>query len=151
MNYPVQGTGADAIKLGVCRMGHITRQQNTTYKTINLVHDDTIGTSELVDFDYNAKIFRESLEFSINYILKYLFHTAVEQDFCVLALCGHEVFLEGALTLKDIIIKLQEQMKEKLNKLQNEQDYKTKTNLVCELNEMNEALQKAQQIIKDIK
>lgn len=142
MNYPVQGSGADAIKLGICYMGYKTRQEKSSYRTINLVHDDTIGESNILDFDRNSEIFREGLEFAINYILRYKFYTPVNQDFCVLSIFGEEVFLEEALTLQDVETKLVTQLKEGLDKLVKETEIEDKTKITIELNKLNRVLQK---------
>ena len=109
-NYPTQGTGADVIKLAICKLGHDTRSRSTSYRTENLVHDDTVGESQIIDFDINSKYFRDALRFAVNYILRYKFHTEVDQDFCVLSLFGKEVFLEEAFTVQDIKTKLIEKM-----------------------------------------
>lgn len=150
MNYPVQGSGADAIKLGICRMGYITRQKQSTYRSINLVHDDTIGKSKLYDFDFNSEIFRESLEFAINYILRYHFRTPVNQDFCILSMFGEEVFLEEALTLQDVDAKIIEKMKEYFEKLKKSTDTEEQVELTKELNKYNRVLTKLRDRVKQI-
>lgn len=145
MNYPVQGSGADAIKIAICYMGYHTRKDETTYKTINLVHDDTIGESKFFDFDKNSKYFRDGLEFAINYILRYQFHTPVDQDFCVLSLFGEEVFLEQALTRKGIEEKLIEKMKHDYDRMQKSDDKEEIENYVKELNKCNRLLNRVKE------
>lgn len=132
MNYPTQGTGADIIKLAICKVGYDTRKEQTSYRTENLVHDDTVGESDIRDFDVNSVHFRNALRFAVNYILRYKFHTEVDQDFCVLSLFGKEVFLEGAFTVQDIKTKLIEKMNHDYEK------YK-----VCETNEEMESWKKS--------
>lgn len=110
MNYATQGSGSDIIKLAICTVGYNTRKDKTSYTSINLVHDDTIAESDITDFDVNSEHFRNALRFAVNYILRYKFHTEVNQDFCVLSLFGKEIFLEEALTVKDIETKLIERL-----------------------------------------
>ena len=151
MNYPVQGSGADAIKLGICWMGYKTREKSTSYKTINLVHDDTIGESKLIDFDINSAIFREALEFAINYILRYKFYTPVNQDFCILSMFGEEVFLEEALTLQDAEHKLVEKIQHGIQKLEKETNQEEKTKKIVELNREHRILQKLRKVLEEKK
>jgi hypothetical protein len=142
MNYGIQGSGSDAIKLGVCDMGYKLRQKQSTYRTINLIHDDTVGNSKLYDFDENSAQFRASLEFAINYILRYKFYTPVDQDFCVLSVCGKELFLEGAKTLQEVEDKILEVMRKELKELQEEQDTTKRAELTDDLNQLNDVLQR---------
>lgn len=118
MNYPVQGSGADTIKLAICKLGYNTRKDTTSHRTINLVHDDTIGQSKVRDFDINSKYFRGALEWAINFILRKKFYTPVDQDFCILSMFGEEVFLEKARTLEEINEKLIDTMKHDYSLLQ---------------------------------
>lgn len=121
MNYPVQGSGSDAIKLGICKLGYNTRKDKTSHRTINLVHDDTIGQCDIRDFDINSKYFREALEWSVNYVLRRQFYTPVDQDFCVLSMFGEEIFLEKARTVEEIKEGLYESMKHHYDLLQKSQ------------------------------
>lgn len=141
MNYATQGSGADIIKLAICTVGYNTRKDNTSYRTINLVHDDTIAESDIKDFDINAKCFRDALEFAVNYVLRYKFHTSVDQDFCVLSLFGKEVFLEEALTVKDIETKLIERLNHDYKMLQEEQDKSKKEKILKTMKTYNEVLE----------
>ena len=150
VNYPVQGSGADAIKLAICKMGVETRQLKSSYRTINLVHDDTIAESLLKDFDVSSKIFRDALEFAINYILKYMFYTPVEQDFCVLSLLGEETFLEKALTLKDIEEKLVARIQHLVELLQKEEDTEEQTKLTIKANQQYKLLEKFRNKLKEL-
>lgn len=141
VNFPVQGSGSDIIKLAICTVGYNTRKDNTSYRTINLVHDDTIAESDIKDFDINAKYFRDALEFAVNYVLRYKFHTSVDQDFCVLSLFGKEVFLEEALTVKDIETKLIERLNHDYKILQEEQDESKKEKILKTMKTYNEVLE----------
>ena len=118
MNFPVQGSGADCLKLALCKIEYERHLMNSTQKTINIVHDDTVAESELVDFDANSKMFRGALEWAVNFVLKKLFYTPVDQDFCVISLLVEEIFLEGAFTLDDIDKKIVELIQEKADKAQ---------------------------------
>lgn len=150
VNYPVQGSGSDAIKLAICKVGYETRKAKTSYKTENLIHDDTVGHSKLADFDMNSKYFREALEFAINYILRYKFHTPVNQDFCVLSLFGKEVFLEEAFTVKDIKIKLIEKMNHDYEKFQQTEDDEEKVKYKVSIQHHNELLKELEQKAKEL-
>lgn len=150
MNYPVQGSGADAIKLAICKVGQETRKLNSTYRTINLVHDDTVGEVQLKDFDVSSKLFRDALEFAINYILRYKFHTPVEQDFCILSMFGEEIFLEKALTVEDIDKKLVEQIQHDIGKMNEEEDPEKKTEWSVNINRKYHLLEKFRAKVKDI-
>ena len=154
MNYPVQGSGADAIKLGICKLGYTTRKLNTTHHTINLVHDDTIGECEIFDFEINSKLFREALEWSINYVLRRKFFTPVDQDFCILSMFGEEVFLEGATTLekaREILISNMKMDYDKLVKYQKDNSTKDVVDFTEKLNRENRVLQKLDNYLKSIK
>ena len=111
MNYPVQGSGADTIKLAITKLGYETRKKVLTHRTINLIHDDTVGECLVKEFDETSPIFRGALEWAVNYVLRRLFFTSVDADFCILSMFGEQVMIEGALTLKDASEKLKEQMK----------------------------------------
>ena len=151
MNYPVQGSGADAIKLAICKMDYQIRTSNSTQKTINLVHDDTIAESKLNDFDDNSKMFRGALEWAVNFVLKHLFYTPVNQDFCILSLLGEEIFLEEAFTLEDIDIKLVEKIQELIDKIKKSDDSKEKTDLTIEANRVHKLLEKFRNRVQIIK
>lgn len=144
LNYPVQGSGADTIKLAICKMGYENRQLNSSYNTINLIHDDTVGECSIKDFNKCSKIFRDALEFAINYILRYKFHTSVDKDFCVLSMYGEEIFLEEVFTLKDCETKIIELMNDRYSKLKDldETDTTAKIKLTEELNRYNRILTK---------
>lgn len=142
MNYPTQGSGADIIKVAICKLGYETRQVKTSYKTINMVHDDTIGHSRVIDFDENSVFFRGALEFAVNYVLRYKFYTPVNQDFCVLSLLGEGVFLEEALTLQDIDDKLVAKIKHQIELAQKEQDNEEREKLTNEINREHKLLLK---------
>lgn len=149
MNYRTQGSGADIIKVAICKMGYETRLEKTSYKTINMVHDDTIGESKLEDFDRNSEIFRNALEFAVNYVLRYKFHTPVNQDFCVLSLLGEETFLEEAITLKDIDEKLVARIQHLVELIQKEEDVEEKTKLTIKANQQYKLLEKFRAYLKD--
>ena len=145
VNYPVQGSGADTIKLAITKLGYDMRNINSTHRTINLVHDDTVGECYVPEFDTNSKIFRDALGWAVNYILRRQFFTPVDQDFCVLSMFGEEVFIEGALTLNDIKDKLLDGMKhnyEKLQEAQKANDTKESTTLIQKLNTQNRVYQR---------
>ena len=145
VNYPVQGSGADTIKLAITKLGYDMRNINSSHHTVNLVHDDTVGECYIPEFDVNSKIFREALGWAVNYILRRQFFTPVDQDFCVLSMFGEEVFIEGALTLNDIKEKLMENMKHNYEKLQQSQkdgDVKETSKLIEKLNTQNRVYQK---------
>lgn len=142
VNFPVQGSGADAIKLGITKMDYQIRTEQRSQKTINLVHDDTIAESNLYDFDKNSKMLRGALEWAINFVLKRKFHTPVDQDFCVLSLLGEEIFLEKAFTLKEIDEQLVARIKELLEKIEHTEDSKEKTDLTVEANRVHKLLMK---------
>lgn len=156
MNAPVQGSGADAIKLAICKLGYDTRKIGSSYRTINLIHDDTVGECSIKDFDVSSNLFRNALEFAINYILRYKFYTPVNQDFCVLSMYGEEIFLEEAFTLKDCETKILELIKhdydklkevdEKIKQAQDSDEYnslmKKHTKYVSDLNKYNRILEK---------
>lgn len=150
MNFPVQGSGSDTIKLAICRMGHITRKEGTRYNTINIVHDDAIGESYYKHFDRSSEVFRSSMEWAVNFILRRKFHTPVNQDFCVLSLLGEEILLEEAFTLKDIDTKLVERIQELVENSNNEEDPEKKTNLIIEANRVHKLLEKFRAKVKDM-
>lgn len=150
MNFPTQGTGSDILKLALCTVGYNTRKDNTSYRTENIVHDDTIGESKLIDFDINSKHFRDALEFAVNYMLRYKFHTPVNQDFCILSLFGKEVFLEEALTVKDIKIKLIEKMNHDYEKYQKSEDDEEKVKYKVSIQHHNELLKELEDKAKEL-
>ena len=153
LNYPVQGSGADAIKFAITKLGYTTRNIKSSHRTINMVHDDTIGECRIYDFDINSKIFRDSLEWAINFVLRRKFFTPVDDDFCVLSLCGEEVFLENSFTLKDIKTNLRETMKhdyEKLLEAQKENNAKDVIEYSEKLNRENRAAKKFDDKLKEL-
>ena len=88
LSYPIQGSAADAFKLAVCYMGNKSRKEGIKLQPCNQVHDDLIARTSLDQFDRAAEIFREGMEWSINYVTKRLFYTPVEQDFLILSFAG---------------------------------------------------------------
>lgn len=148
MNYRTQGSGADIIKIAICKLGYETRLEQTSYKTINMVHDDTIGESRINDFDRNSELFRNALEFAVNYVLRYKFYTPVNQDFCILSLMGEETFLEEALTLKDIDEKLVAKIQHLIELMQKSEDAEEKVKLTLQANQQYKLLEKFRKYIE---
>lgn len=152
MNYPVQGSGADTIKLAICKLGYNTRKDNTTHRTINLVHDDTIGECKVRDFDINSAYFRDALEWAVNYVLRRQFFTPVDQDFCILSMFGEEVFLEKARTLneaKDALLESMRHNYDKLEKAKNDNKQEDIISLTTNLNTQYKVLTKLNQYLLD--
>lgn len=150
MNYPVQGSGADTIKLAITKLGHESRKIKSTHRTINLIHDDTVGECLVTDFDTISPIFRGALEWAVNYVLRHAFFTSVDKDFCILSMFGEEVMIEGALTLKDAQEKLIEMMKhnyEKFVKAKESNETEELVKLSEKLNTQNRVLEKLTKVI----
>ena len=150
MNYPVQGSGADTIKLAITKLGYESRKIKSTHRTINLIHDDTVGECIVTDFDTVSPIFRGALEWAVNYVLRHAFFTSVDKDFCILSMFGEEVMIEGALTLKDAQEKLIEMMKhnyEKFVKAKEANETEELVKLSEKLNTQNRVLEKLTKVI----
>ena len=150
MNYPVQGSGADTIKLAITKLGYESRKIKSTHRTINLIHDDTVGECIVADFDTVSPIFRGALEWAVNYVLRHAFFTSVDKDFCILSMFGEEVMIEGALTLKDAQEKLIEMMKhnyEKFVKAKEANETEELVKLSEKLNTQNRVLEKLTKVI----
>lgn len=148
VNFPVQGSGADCIKLAICKMGYETRLAKSSQRVINMVHDDTIAESKIDDFDFNSKTFRGALEFAINYILRYKFYTPVDQDFCILSMMGQEVFLEEARTLDEIDTKLVESIQHLVDKINKETDAEERVKMTIKVNKLYALLEKFRKYIE---
>jgi DNA polymerase-1 len=74
-NFPVQGTGADMLKLAVVRfMSKIDKSKATI---INLIHDEIIVRSTTSYKDVASDILKEAMEYSANILLSQ-FKTSVE-------------------------------------------------------------------------
>ena len=150
MNYPVQGSGADTIKLAITKLGYESRKIKSTHRTINLIHDDTVGECLVTDFDTISPVFRGALEWAVNYVLRHAFFTSVDKDFCILSMFGEEVMIEGALTLKDAQEKLIEMMKhnyEKFVKAKEANETEELVKLSEKLNTQNRVLEKLTKVI----
>ena len=150
INYPVQGSGADTIKLAITKLGYESRKIKSTHRTINLIHDDTVGECLVTDFDTVSPIFRGALEWAVNYVLRHAFFTSVDKDFCILSMFGEEVMIEGALTLKDAQEKLIEMMKrnyEKFVKAKEANETEELVKLSEKLNTQNRVLEKLTKVI----
>lgn len=88
LSFPIQGSAADAFKLAVCHMRYRAEQEGVKLECCNQVHDDLIARTTLRHFNRAAQLFRDGMEWSINFICKRLFYTPVEQDFLILSCCG---------------------------------------------------------------
>lgn len=77
-NLPVQGTGADMIKLAsVYFTAHADIEK---YRIISLIHDEIIVEFTKAEYKEEAKkLLKDSMEYACNYIIK-SFHTEVEYE-----------------------------------------------------------------------
>lgn len=91
LNYPVQGTGADIVKLAVCKVGYDSRTSGTYLKIINMIHDDVVFETSVEDFEKAKRIFIDGMTFAVDYVLMRLFPTDMEKEFDELSVEGKTV------------------------------------------------------------
>jgi len=69
-NYPIQGTGADMLKLAVDIFGYQCEVQNYDAKLVNLVHDEIVCEVPEGQAQDVGELLKESMEFAGNLILQ---------------------------------------------------------------------------------
>ncbi len=69
-NYPIQGTGADMLKLAVDIFGYQCEVQNFDAKLVNLVHDEIVCEVPGEQASEVAELLKESMELAGSLILK---------------------------------------------------------------------------------
>ena len=69
-NYPIQGTGADMLKLAVDIFGYQCEVQNFDAKLVNLVHDEIVCEVPEGQAQDVGELLKESMEFAGNLILQ---------------------------------------------------------------------------------
>ena len=85
LNYPIQGSGADAAKLSVIYLYHILRHyKNGKYlgkiEPISFVHDEVFMEGPANKEKFMIKLIKKSLGFGINYMLGDFFHVDVDVE-----------------------------------------------------------------------
>jgi len=69
-NYPIQGTGADFLKLAVDIFSYQAEQWGFGVKIVNLVHDEIVCEVPQEQAEEVAQLLKESMEYAGNLILK---------------------------------------------------------------------------------
>jgi DNA polymerase-1 len=69
-NYPIQGTGADMLKLAVDIFAYQCEMQGYDAKIVNLVHDEIVCEVPKEQAEEVAELLKESMEFAGSLILK---------------------------------------------------------------------------------
>lgn len=69
-NYPIQGTGADILKLAVNIFGYQTKIQNLDAKIVNLVHDEIVCEVPQEKAQEIAFLLKESMELAGSLVLR---------------------------------------------------------------------------------
>ena len=69
-NYPIQGTGADMLKLAVDIFGYQCEVQNLDAKIVNLVHDEIVCEVPENQAQDVGELLKESMEYAGGLILK---------------------------------------------------------------------------------
>jgi len=69
-NYPIQGTGADMLKLAVDIFAYQTKEQGYDVKIVNLVHDEIVAEVPEEKAQEVAELLQESMEYAGSLILK---------------------------------------------------------------------------------
>ncbi len=69
-NYPIQGTGADMLKLAVDIFSYQCEVQNIDAKIVNLVHDEIVCEVPKEQAEITAELLKESMELAGSLILK---------------------------------------------------------------------------------
>ena len=77
LNIPVQGSGADLLKLAVVNFNKKIRGDNFDARIINLVHDEIVVESSARDVEPVATALKESMEDEANKMIR-LFKTEIE-------------------------------------------------------------------------
>jgi DNA polymerase-1 len=77
LNYPVQGSGADLLKLSCVRFKNLCEKKGIDAKIINLVHDEIVVEVDTDKAKETAKLLKEAMESSCNDLFK-TFKTEVE-------------------------------------------------------------------------
>jgi DNA polymerase-1 len=77
LNVPIQGTGADILKLAVIKFGKIVREQNINAQIINLVHDEIIVEADETQAEEAKSALKTAMEKACNGVLRQ-FKTTVE-------------------------------------------------------------------------
>jgi DNA polymerase-1 len=69
-NYPIQGTGADMLKLGVNIFAYQSKEQNYDVKIVNLVHDEIVAEVSEEQAKEVGELLKECMEYAGGLILK---------------------------------------------------------------------------------
>lgn len=68
-NIPIQGTGADIIKLALCRIFNAIKQANLDAYIINLIHDEMVIECHKEDIDQLTLLVKQEMALAFNAIL----------------------------------------------------------------------------------
>jgi len=79
LNIPIQGTGADILKLAVVKFGEVIRAEGVDAQIINLVHDEIIVEADEKDKQVASDLLKASMEEACNTVLN-RFKTSVAPD-----------------------------------------------------------------------
>jgi DNA polymerase-1 len=66
LNFPVQGTGVDIIKLAVCLFSERVVKRGVNARIVNVVHDEIVVESQRKDMEQARTILKESMEEACN-------------------------------------------------------------------------------------
>jgi DNA polymerase-1 len=69
-NYPIQGTGADMLKLAVDIFAYQSKEQNYDVKIVNLVHDEIVAEVPEEQAEEVGELLKECMEYAGSLILK---------------------------------------------------------------------------------
>ncbi len=70
VNYPIQGTGSDMLKMAVAMFGKM--KGNLDANIVNLVHDEIVVESSINDLESSVKVLSESMEKAGKILLKHV-------------------------------------------------------------------------------
>jgi DNA polymerase-1 len=79
LNIPIQGTGADILKLAVVEFGRLAREKNIDVQIINLVHDEIVVEASEKDKDFASDLLKASMEYACDTVLN-RFKTSVTPE-----------------------------------------------------------------------
>ena len=85
LNYPVQGSGGDAIKLAACLFEDMCKARNLDAYIINYIHDDVVVEGSIAQKSEIKKAFAEAMNTAANCLMGKYFLTDITDEVLELA------------------------------------------------------------------
>lgn len=85
LNYPIQGSGADCLKIAACLLEDKLEETGLNARIVNFIHDDTVVEMAIDQREEVSKIFADSMNTAANCLMGKYFLTDVTSEMEVMA------------------------------------------------------------------